>query len=188
MILVDADLRKPGVDSIFNLPNARGLTDMLRHQSIGVETVAISTEQDNLRVITTGSLPPNPAELLGSKRMRTVVQRLQEAADLVIFDSPPLLAVTDAAVMRSYLDGTLFVIDAAKGRRRHVRMGRETLSRSGAKTLGAVLKRVPAVTRFGYGGYYGRVGETLNANVVDMVIERRAVERASRSAKAADSK
>ena len=160
VILVDADLRKPGVDSIFNLPNTRGLTDLLRHQSISVEAVANSTEQDNLRVVTTGPLPPNPAELLGSQRMRTVVQRLQEAADLVIFDSPPLLAVTDAAVMGSYLDGTLFVIDAAKGRRRLVRMGRETLARSGTKTLGAVLNRVPAVTRFGYGGYYGRVGET----------------------------
>ena len=67
-----------GHDSIFNLPNTRGLTDMLRHQSISVEAVAIPTEQDNLRVVTTGPLPPNPAELLGSNRMRTVVQRLQE--------------------------------------------------------------------------------------------------------------
>ena len=129
VILVDADLRKPGVHVIFDLPNTRGLTDLLRHQSISVDAVANSTEQDNLRVVTTGPLPPNPAELLGSKRMRTVVQRLQEEADLVIFDSPPLLAVTDAAVLGSYLDGTLFVIDAAKGRRRLVRMGRETLAR-----------------------------------------------------------
>jgi len=173
VILVDADLRKPGVDSIFDLPNTRGLTDLLRHQSIGVEAVANSTEQDNLRVVTTGPLPPNPAELLGSKRMRTVVERLQEAADLVIFDSPPLLAVTDAAVLGSFLDGTLFVIDAAKGRRRLVRMGREALARSGAKTLGVVLNRVPAVTRFGYGGYYGRVEETPAAAVVDIVAERR---------------
>ena len=81
--------------------------------------------------------------------------------------------------MGSYLDGTLFVIDAAKGRRRHVRMGREALTRSGAKTLGAVLNRVPAVTRFGYGGYYGHVGGTLDANAVDVITERRAVERAS---------
>jgi non-specific protein-tyrosine kinase len=172
VILVDADLRKPGIDSIFDVPNTRGLTDLLRHQSISVEAVAIATEQDNLRVVTTGPLPPNPAELLGSKRMRTVVQRLEQAADLVIFDSPPLLAVTDAAVMGSYLDGTLFVIDAAKGRRRLVRMGREALARSGAKTLGAVLNRVPAVTRFGYGGYYGHVGETPAATVVDLVADR----------------
>ena len=98
---------------------------------------------------------------------------MQEAADLVIFDSPPLLAVTDAAVMGSFLDGTLFVIDAAKGRRRLVRMGREALARSGAKTLGAVLNRVPAVTRFGYGGYYGRVEETPAAAAIDIVAERR---------------
>ena len=68
MILVDADLRKPGVLSIFNVTNTRGLTDMLRHQSISSDAVANLTEQDNLRVVTTGPLPPNPAELLGSKR------------------------------------------------------------------------------------------------------------------------
>jgi Mrp family chromosome partitioning ATPase len=96
--------------------------------------------------------------------------------------------VTDAAVMGSFLDGTLFVIDAAKGRRRLVRMGREALARSGAKTLGVVLNRVPAVTRFGYGGFYGRVDETQAAGVVDVITERRAVERASRPAKAADPK
>jgi non-specific protein-tyrosine kinase len=173
VILVDADLRKPGVDSIFGLPNTRGLTDLLRHQSINVDAVANATEQDNLRVVTTGPLPPNPAELLGSKRMQTVVQRLQQAADLVIFDSPPLLAVTDAAVMGSFLEGTLLVIDAARGRRRLVRMGREALSRSGANTLGAVLNRVPAVTRFGYGAYYGRGEESAPAVVVDVVAERR---------------
>jgi non-specific protein-tyrosine kinase len=172
VILVDADLRKPGVDAIFGLPNARGLTDLLRHQSISVDAVANPTEEDNLRIVTTGSLPPNPAELLGSKRMRTVVERLQGAADLVIFDSPPLLAVTDAAVMGSFLDGTLFVIDAAKGRRRLSRMGRELLARSGANTLGVVLNRVPAVARFGYGGYYGHAEET-PAATVDLVAERR---------------
>jgi hypothetical protein len=74
--------------------------------------------------------------------------------------------------MGSFLDGTLFVIDAAKGRRRLSRMGRELLGRSGANTLGAVLNRVPAVARFGYGGYYGRTEET-PAATVDLVAERR---------------
>ena len=81
--------------------------------------------------------------------------------------------------MGSYLDGTLFVIDAAKGRRRLVRLGRETLARSGTKTLGAVLNRVPPVTRFGYGGFYGRLEDAQGAGVVDVITERRAVERAS---------
>jgi len=173
VILVDADLRKPGVNVIFDLPNTRGLTDMLRHESIRVDAVANPTEQANLRVVTTGPLPPNPAELLGSKRMQTVLQRLQQDSDLVIFDSPPLLAVTDAAVLSSFLDGTIMVIDAAKGRRRTVRMGRETLSRAGATVLGAVLNRVPAVTRFGYGDFYGRIEEDQRTRHVDVVAERR---------------
>ena len=172
VILVDADLRRPGVHEIFDLSNTRGLTDLLRHQSISVDAVANPTEQDNLRVVTTGNLPPNPAELLGSKRMRTVVERLQEDADLVIFDSPPLLAVADAAVMSSFVDGTLFVIDAAKGRGRLVRMGRETLSKSGAKILGVVLNRVHSVTRFGYGGIYGRGDAAVRPGAVDVVGER----------------
>jgi polysaccharide biosynthesis transport protein len=173
VILVDADLRKPGVDVMFSLPNTRGLTDMLRHESISVDAVANPTEQDNLRVVTTGPLPPNPAELLGSKRMQTVLERLRQDSDLVIFDSPPLLAVADAAVLSSFLDGTVMVIDAAKGRRRIVRMGRETLSRAGATVLGAVLNRVPATTRFGYGGFYGRAEEAERTRPVDVVAERR---------------
>jgi capsular exopolysaccharide synthesis family protein len=142
---------------------------MFRHESISVDAVANSTEQDNLRVITTGPLPPNPAELLGSKRMQAVLQRLQQESDLVIFDSPPLLAVADAAVLSSFLDGTIMVIDAAQGRRRNVRTGRETLSRAGATVLGAVLNRVAAATRFGYGGFYGHAEE----RPIDVVAERR---------------
>jgi Mrp family chromosome partitioning ATPase len=105
--------------------------------------------------------------------MQTVLQRLQQDSDLVIFDSPPLLAVTDAAVLSSFLDGTVMVIDAAKGRRRIVRMGRETLSRAGATVLGAVLNRVPATTRFGYGAFYGRVDDPDRTTPADIVAERR---------------
>jgi succinoglycan biosynthesis transport protein ExoP len=177
VLLVDADLRTPGVHVIFDLPNTRGLTTMLRDDSISVDAVANPTEQDNLQVLTTGPLPPNPAELLGSQRMQTVLQRLRQSADLVIFDSPPLLPVTDAAVLSSFLDGTLLVIDAAHGRRRVVRVGQETLARAGAKALGAVLNRVPAVTRFGYGRYYGAeiesaAGRIPGARVPDVAAER----------------
>jgi non-specific protein-tyrosine kinase len=133
VLLVDADLRKPGVHAMFDLPNNRGLTTMLRDDAISVDAVAHATEQDNLRVLTTGPLPPNPAELLGSLRMQTVLQVLRQNADLVIFDSPPLLPVTDAAILSSFADQTILVIDAAKGRRSVVRGGQETLEKAGAK-------------------------------------------------------
>jgi non-specific protein-tyrosine kinase len=115
--------------------------------------------------------------------MQSVVQRIGKSADLVIFDSPPLLPVTDAAVLSSFLDGTLLVIDASHARRRVVRMGRETLTRAGARALGAVLNRVPAVTRFGYGELYGYREERASPSPGDIVAERgsASVDRSSSS-------
>jgi non-specific protein-tyrosine kinase len=117
--------------------------------------VAQGTEEPNLRVITTGPLPPNPAELLGSMRMRAVLAALLEQADLVVFDSPPVHALADAAVLSSLVDGTLVVIEAGRSRRRSSTMAMETLQRAGAHVLGVVLNRVPAKSELGYGGYYG---------------------------------
>ena len=88
-ILVDADLRKPAVHVIFKVPNQHGLTTMLRADAATVDTTAHATDQANLRIITTGPLPPNPAELLGSQRMRAIVERLRSEAELIIFDAPP---------------------------------------------------------------------------------------------------
>ena len=162
VILVDADLRRPGVHTVFALHNMHGLTTMLRNTEVDVDTVAHLTEQANLRVLTTGPLPPNPAELLGSQRMGAVLERLKAAGDLLVFDSPPLGAVTDAVILSSVVDGTLLVIDADRSGRRAVRLGREALARAGANVLGAVLNRVPARAHSEYGGYFG---EDLDAEV-----------------------
>jgi len=155
VLLVDADLRKPGVHVVFDLPNAHGLTTLLRSNEVSLDAVAHSTEQANLRVLTTGPLPPNPAELMGSQRMRTLLKSLQAAADLVIFDSPPLQAVTDSAVLSSFLDGTILVIDAGHSRRGTVRQAREVLAKAGANVLGAVLNRIQAQADSDYSHYYG---------------------------------
>lgn len=155
-ILVDADFRKPGVHRIFDLPNAHGLSTMMRSDQVGIDDVAQATEQANLRVITTGALPPNPAELLGSQRMRVILGRLAEAADLVIVDSPPLQAVTDAAILASITDGTLFVVDAGRTRRGAVQSAREALAKANARALGAVLNRLPERSSGGY--YYDYYG------------------------------
>jgi polysaccharide biosynthesis transport protein len=155
VLLVDADLRKPSVHEMFKLLNSRGLTTLLRDDSVSLESVDHPTEQANLRILTTGPLPPNPAELLGSQRMQAVMGMLKSSADMVIFDSAPLQAVTDAAVLSSFVDGTLLVVDARRSRRRLVRLACESLSRAGAHTLGAVLNRVPAQADAGHEGYYG---------------------------------
>ena len=154
VLLVDADLRKPGVHAMFAMPNVQGLTTLLRDDTVRLDQVAHQTEQENLRILATGPLPPNPAELLGSQRMQAVLGVLRQGADLIIFDSPPLQAVTDAAVLSSFVEGTLFVIDAGQSRRRGVRISMETLARAGANTIGAVLNRVSARSNLGYGEYY----------------------------------
>jgi non-specific protein-tyrosine kinase len=154
-ILLDADFRKPGIHRIFDLPNSRGLSSLLRKDETSIDEATQATEQEHLRVITTGPLPPNPAELLGSKRMRTILERVAGDADLVIIDCPPLQAVTDSAILAAIVDGAVLVVDARRTRRGAVRNGREALAMAGAHVLGAVLNRVPERSG-GYAfDYYG---------------------------------
>lgn len=163
VLLVDADLRKPGVDAIFNLPNDRGLTTLIHQESATLGDVVQNTEQERLQVLTTGHLVPNPAEVLGSQRTRTIFERLLKEYDLVIVDSPPVQVVADAIILSSYLDGTLLVIDAARTRRAAVRNGREALAKADATVLGAVLNRLPESTtdeQLYYGEYYGAGSST----------------------------
>ena len=155
VVLVDADLRKPGVHLLFDLPNAHGLTTLLRSDQTSIDAIANATEQANLRVLTTGPLPPNPAELLSSQRMRLTLERLMADSDLVILDGPPLQGVTDSAILGSVADGTLLVVDSGHTRRGSVRQSVETLATAGAHLLGAVLNRIPVRTRLDQAGYYG---------------------------------
>ncbi len=162
VLLVDADLRKPAIHNLFDVPNTQGLTTMLRSDSVSLESVAHTNEQERLRVLTSGPLPPNPAEMLGSQRMLTVLQRLQASQDVLIIDSPPLRAVTDAAILSAFVDGTLLVIDARKSRRPAVRLGREALNRVNAQVLGVVLNRVPKPSNAGeplFDGYHEETEE-----------------------------
>ena len=145
---------------MFDLPNTRGFTTLLRSDDASLDSIAQDTEQDNLRVLTTGPLPPNPAELLGSQRMPVILERLKAGGDLVVFDSPPLQAVTDSAILSSYLDATLFVIHARHSRRRVVRLAREALAKGGGHVLGAVLNGVPARAKSDYADYYGGYGDS----------------------------
>lgn len=163
-IVVDADLRRPGLDQIFGLENERGLTTLLRTESASVDTVAHPTEQANLRIITTGPLPPNPAELLGSQRMRKTLDKIREEADVVIIDTPPVQAVIDAAVVSSYVDASVLVVDAASSHRGALRQARDSLARAGANVLGVIINRVPeAMGMSAYGAYYQEAEEAPEA-------------------------
>jgi non-specific protein-tyrosine kinase len=153
-ILVDADLRKPGVSAIFGLPNKEGLTTMVRIDPATLDSLAQMTEQVNQRVITTGPLPPNPVELLGSQRMRATMEQIKAKAEIVIVDSPPVRPVSDSAVLSSYLDGTILVVDAAKSHRGAVRHAREALALAGANVIGAFLNRAAESSWWSYGYYH----------------------------------
>lgn len=154
VILVDTDLRRPVLHKIFNLPNTVGLTNVLLHEDPVPDRHLQATRISNLRVLTSGPLPPNPSEILGSRRMQKLIQHLKERADIVLFDSPPALAVTDAAVLASQMDGTLLVIETGNARREVVQRAVENLSKVGANLLGVALNKISAKEAAGYYHYY----------------------------------
>jgi non-specific protein-tyrosine kinase len=147
-IVLDCDLRKPTQHKIFGVSNDAGLTNsLLAHANLN--SFIRPTRVENLRVLTTGPLPPNPAELLGSRSMNTFLGVLNSEADVVVIDSPPILAVTDSAILARLSDGVLLVVDSGKTKRESAQRAREALDNAGARLLGVVINRMPAK-----GSYY----------------------------------
>ncbi len=158
VVLVDADLRRPSQHKVFNLPNTTGLTTILLDANVRLADVLQTTEVENLRVMTVGPVPPNPSEMLGSKRMGYLIEALQHEAEVVVFDTPPLLAVTDGAVLGARLDGILIVINAGRTRRVHLKRSKEILDTVGARTIGVVINRLAARVDEYYHNYYDDEG------------------------------
>ncbi len=152
VILVDADMRKPTVHKTFELTNAQGLTTALLTNAGPVGAYLQPTDVPGLQILTSGPLPPNPAELLGSQRMADLVTELLGEADVVMFDSPPLLAMADAALLARICDGTLLVAQADATRREIFISALDQLQKSGARLIGVVLNQVS--TRRGSYYYY----------------------------------
>ncbi|MBN2145973.1 MAG: polysaccharide biosynthesis tyrosine autokinase [Anaerolineales bacterium] len=150
VILVDTDLRRPVQHKIFALPNRYGFSDAILHANPGVAEHLQDTGIENLRLLSSGSLPPNPAELLASERMKGLVEELKTLADVVLFDSPPTLVVADAAILGTCVDGVLVVNDAGRTRTTELRRAVDELRRVHANMLGIVLNRLS----LGRGGYY----------------------------------
>jgi len=142
VVAVDCDLRRPAQHTLFGIPNDRGVTTALVDESALADLPLQATGVEGLKVLSSGPTPPNPAELLGSRRMRTLIERLAENADLVLFDAPPVVAVTDAAVLAPQLGGVLLVMAAGRTRRDHTVRAREILDKVGAKLIGVVLTGV----------------------------------------------
>jgi len=152
VILVDADLRRPALHRIFGLDNSVGLTTMMMDEALLTAPPLCKTPIDGLSVLPSGALPPNPAEVMGSRRMVDVIAALTERADHVMFDTPPVVAVTDAAVLATKVDGVLLIISAGHTRRDHARMAVQRLQQINARIVGTVLTNVQGDT--GFKGYY----------------------------------
>lgn len=151
VILVDADLRRPSLHKLFQAPNKRGVTTALLQGGQGIVSDHLSpTRIENLFLLSSGPLPPNPAELLGSQRMAEYVKDLGAQADMVIFDSPPVLAVADATLLARVCDGALFVVLAESTQGDAIKRAKSQIEQSGTQLLGVVLNRVSSSSS----GYY----------------------------------
>jgi len=154
VLLLDADLRKPRVHTSFKLNGNLGLTNYLAGEAHPHDIIQ-DTGVNNLWAITSGPLPPNPYELLGSPKMRQLLTELREEYDILIFDTPPLIFVPDASVLAGAVDGVIHVISAYITRRKLVAMGKERVDSIGGTLLGAVLNNVdPSKTDYYYYYYY----------------------------------
>ena len=143
VIMVDADLRKPCLHQFFGLSNNVGLTTMMvDEQALGTPPLQ-ATPIKGLQLLASGPLPPRPADLLGSKRMEKVIERLLAEADVLLFDAPPVILVTDAVVLATKVSGVLLVVSAGETKREHAQQAVERLNRVNAHIAGVVLNNVP---------------------------------------------
>lgn len=139
VILMDGDLRRPELHSVFGVDNRAGLSELLRDPKAEPEPLLQETGIDSLRLLTSGELPQNPSVLLGTARMRSVLDTLAAGADLLLVNAPPVLAVTDATLLASQVDGTLLVLRARGTQREHVQRAQALLQKVNAHLIGAVL-------------------------------------------------
>ncbi|MDN4634537.1 CpsD/CapB family tyrosine-protein kinase [Priestia megaterium] len=153
VLLIDADLRKPTGHYTFRLENHIGLTNVLTRQSTLAQAVQES-EIPHLSVLTSGPIPPNPSELLASAQMAELLKEMKEQFDMVIFDTPPILAVADAQILANQVDGTILVVSSGKTEKDAALKSKELLSNAQGKLLGVVLNN-RKVEEGNYYYYYG---------------------------------
>lgn len=154
VIIMDCDLRKPTVHKKIGLPNSEGLTNLLIQEK-KYEDIIIPTNVPNLYALTSGPTPPNPAELLGTKKMKQVIADLEKAFDMILIDAPPVIAVTDAQIISTIADGTLVVTSYGNTEKFALVKTKELLDKVGARILGVVLNKVTEKSNHYYNKYYG---------------------------------
>lgn len=153
VLIMEGDLRNPSVHRMFNISNIKGLTDILLQNKVFADCVHC-TDVKNLHVLTCGAIPPNPSEMLSSKKIRDFIESLREYYDYIFIDAPPIGIVTDAGIISTFTDGCIFVVGAGDADIEMVKVSKERLEKVGANILGVVLNKFEASGASGYYNYY----------------------------------
>ena len=154
VLLIDSDMRKPTAHHTFAVKNAIGLSDLLTRQHT-LEEVLQKTTIERLDLITSGPIPPNPAELLASKTMDQLIDVFKDKYDLVIFDAPPVLSVTDAQILSNKCEGVILVVNTGKTEKDNVLKAKNMLESSKANMLGVIMNNFKLEKDHYYYQYYG---------------------------------
>lgn len=153
-LLVDTDFRRPTVTSTFSILKSAGFTNLLTSTEVDISQVIYQTTFPNLFVLPSGPIPPNPSELIGSKKMKQIIENSLADFDLVIFDAPPLLPVTDAQILSTLVDGTILVVRAGVSEKGWVTDSINLLNEVGSHLMGTILNDVTVKTDDHYSSYY----------------------------------
>lgn len=155
VLLIDADMRKPTMHDTFKINNSRGLSNVLARQ-IALKVAIQSAEIENLDLLPSGPIPPNPAELLSSHSMDLLFDQALDTYDLLIFDTPPVLSVTDSVVLANRCEGAILVVNSGKTEREHALKAKEAITASSkTRLLGVVINNIKAQKNSAYAQYYG---------------------------------
>ena len=139
VILVDGDLRRPAQHQVFGIMNERGVSNSLLNEALVSNPPLVESGIPGLQLLPAGPKPPNPSELLASSRMAELIESLTQKADIVLFDAPPVVPVTDASILGRHTDGVLLILQAGKTKREHAVRARALLEQVGVRLIGTVL-------------------------------------------------
>jgi capsular exopolysaccharide synthesis family protein len=154
VLVVEGDLRNPTVHRMFNVSNSHGITEILTNQKSFDECVH-KTDVKGLDVLSCGKIPPNPSEMLGSRKMKTFMESLRDYYDYIFIDAPPIGIITDAGIISTYADGTILVVASKEVDIDMVKIAKERLEKVNANLLGVVLNKFEDSNKsYGYYNYY----------------------------------
>lgn len=154
--IIDTDMRKPVVHKLFNIPNFKGLSTYLSGEEKNIEGAIHRFNQKDLYIVTSGPVPPNPSELLNSKKMQKLLDYVRSKADIVIIDAPPLLPVTDSVLLSQKVDGVIMTVMCNQTKKDVFKKGVQRLKQVNANILGSILNKYPVKGNqyYNYQNYY----------------------------------